>query len=176
VALRPGSFASFAKSLATDARLRVDAVSEADFYAAQTMFVDQLRALGLAVALLLAIGTLFGAMNTMYAAVARRTGEIGVLRALGFGRLDILFSFVAESVLLGLAGGAFGEILGLTIAYAVGLRSQLMNVGAFIFTFRLPATAFISGMLAAIAIGAAGGILPTWRASRISISESLRTI
>ena len=176
VALRPGSFASFAKSLATDARLRVDAVSEADFYAAQAGFVDQLRALGWAVALLLAIGTVFGAMNTMYAAVARRTGEIGVLRALGFGRLDILVSFVAESVLLGFAGGAFGEILGLAVAYAVGLRSQLMNVGAFIFTFRLPATAFISGILAAIAIGAAGGILPAWRASRISVSESLRSI
>ena len=176
VTLRPGSFASFAKSLTTDARLRVDAVSEADFYMAQTSFVDQLRSLGWAVALLLAIGTVFGAMNTMYAAVARRTGEIGVLRALGFGPLHILVSFVAESVLLGVAGGAFGEILGLAVAYAVGLRSPLMNVGAFIFTFRLPASAFISGILAAIVIGAAGGILPAWRASRISVSESLRAV
>ena len=176
VTLRPGSFASFAKSLTTDARLRVDAVSEADFYMAQTSFVDQLRALGWAVALLLAIGTVFGAMNTMYAAVARRTGEVGVLRALGFGRLDILASFIAESVLLGLAGGVFGEILGLAVAYAVGLRSQLMNVGAFIFAFRLPTSAFISGILAAIVIGAAGGILPAWRASRISVSESLRAV
>ena len=176
VTLRPGSFAGFAKSLTTDARLRVDAVSEADFYAAQTSFVDQLRTLGLAVALFLAIGTVFGAMNTMYAAVARRTGEIGILRALGFGRLDILVSFVAESVLLGVAGGVFGEILGLAVASAVGLRSPLMNVGAFIFAFRLPASAFISGILAAIAIGTAGGILPAWRASRISVSESLRAV
>ncbi|MBV8056542.1 MAG: FtsX-like permease family protein [Deltaproteobacteria bacterium] len=115
-------------------------------------------------------------MNTMYAAVTRRTGEVGVLRALGFGRRDILVSFIAESVLLGLAGGAFGELLGLAVAYAVGLRSQLMNVGAFIFTFRLSASAFISGILVAIAIGAAGGILPAWRASRISVSESLRAV
>jgi putative ABC transport system permease protein len=176
VRLRPGSYASFAKSLTTDARLRVEAVSEADFYAAQTRFIDQLRRLGLAVASFLAIGTVFGAMNTMYAAVARRTGEVGVLRALGFGRRDILVSFIAESMLLGVAGGVFGEILGLAVAYAVGLRSPLMNVGAFIFTFRLPAEAFISGMLAAIAIGAAGGILPAWRASRISVSESLRAV
>ncbi len=176
VALRPGSFAGFAKSLTTDGRLRVDAISEADFYAAQSRFVDQLRALGLAVALLLAIGTVFGAMNTMYAAVARRTGEVGVLRALGFGRRDILVSFIAESMLLGLAGGTFGEILGLVITYAVGLRSQPMNVGAFIFTFRLPASAFISSLLAAITIGAVGGILPAWRASRISVSESLRAV
>jgi putative ABC transport system permease protein len=176
VRLRPGSSASFAKSLTTDARLRVDAVSEADFYAAQTKFVDQLRTLGLAVASILALGTVFGAMNTMYAAVARRTGEVGVLRALGFGRLDILVSFIAESTLLGVAGGIFGEFLGLAIAYAVGLRSPLMNVGAFLFTFRLPASAFISCMLAAVAIGAAGGVLPSWRASRISISESVRAV
>jgi putative ABC transport system permease protein len=176
VVLRPGSSASFMKSLNTDARLRVGAISEADFYAAQTRFVDQLRSLGLAVALLLAIGTVFGAMNTMYAAVARRTGEIGVLRALGFGRFDVLVSFMAESMLLGLAGGALGEILGLTVAYGVGLRSQLMNVGAFIFTFRLTTSAFVSAMLAAIAIGAAGGILPAWRASRISVTESLRAV
>ena len=176
VALRPGSFPAFAKSLTSDARLRVDAVSEADFYAEQSKFVDQLRTLGLAVALILAIGTVFGAMNTMYAAVARRTGEIGVLRALGFGRLDILVSFTMESVLLGLAGGAFGEILGLSLAYAVGLRSHLMNVGAFIFAFRLPGSAFISGIVGALAIGAAGGILPAWRASRISVIESLRAV
>jgi ABC-type lipoprotein release transport system permease subunit len=174
LALRPGSFATFAKSLTTDARLRVDVTSEADFYATQSRFVDQLRTLGLAVALLLAIGTVFGAMNTMYAAVARRTGEIGILRALGFGRFDILMSFMAESVLLGVAGGIAGEILGLLVAYAVGLRSQLMNVGLFIFTFRLSPSAFLSGILAAIAIGAAGGILPAWRASRITIVESLR--
>ena len=176
VALSPGSFASFAQSLTTDARLRVDALSEADFYADQTKFVDQLRKLGLAVALLLAVGTVFGAMNTMYAAVARRTGEIGVLRALGFNRFDILLSFVAESLMLGLAGGILGEILGLIVAYAVGLRSQLMNVGGFIFSFRLPPSAFLSGLAAAALIGVAGGLLPAWRASRISVIESLRAI
>jgi putative ABC transport system permease protein len=176
VVLRPGTWGDFVRSLTTDARLRVDALSEAEFYAAQTRFVDQLRALGLAVALLLAIGTVFGAMNTMYAAVARRTAEIGVMRALGFGRFDILVSFVAESVLLGLLGGAFGEMLGLSIVYGLGLHSQLMNVGAFIFTFRLAPAAFASGMLAAIAIGAAGGLLPAWRASTTSVSESLRAI
>jgi len=112
----------------------------------------------------------------MYAAVARRTGEIGVLRALGFNRFDILLSFVAESLMLGLAGGILGEILGLIVAYAVGLRSQLMNVGGFIFSFRLPPSAFLSGLAAAALIGVAGGLLPAWRASRISVIESLRAI
>jgi len=176
VTLRPGSSASFAKSLSTDARLRVDAISDAEFYATQTRFVDQLQTLGLAVAMLLAVGTVFGAMNTMYAAVARRTEEIGVLRALGFGRLDIMLSFMAESMLLGIAGGVLGEILGLTAAYAVGLRSQLMNVGAFIFSFRLTTSTFISTIVAALTIGAAGGILPAWRAARTSIIDSLRAL
>ncbi len=176
VRLRPGSVASFTKSLTTDARLRVDAISEIDFYVTQTRFVDQLRMLGLAVAMLLAIGTVFGAMNTMYSAVARRTGEIGVLRSLGFGRFDVLISFLTESMLLGLAGGVLGEILGLTAAYLIGLRSQLMNVGAFIFAFRITTSAFISGLLAAIAIGAAGGILPAWRATRISVIEALHAV
>jgi len=126
--------------------------------------------------MLLAVGTVFGAMNTMYAAVARRTEEIGVLRALGFGRLDIMLSFMAESMLLGIAGGVLGEILGLTAAYAVGLRSQLMNVGAFIFSFRLTTSTFISTIVAALTIGAAGGILPAWRAARTSIIDSLRAL
>ena len=176
VMLRPDSAESFAKSLTTDARLRVDAVSEAEFYTEQSKFVDQLRALGLAVALILAVGTIFGAMNTMYAAVARRTGEIGLLRSLGFKRLDVLASFMLESVLLGLAGGVLGEILGLVAIYGTGLHSRLMNVGAFIFVFRLPASAFIFGIGAAAAVGALGGLLPAWRAARLNVLESLRAV
>jgi len=96
--LRPGMEDDFVKSLSTDARVKVDAKPEGEFYAEQTGFVEQLRALGLAVALVLAIGSIFGAMNTMYSAVARRTGEIGVLRVLGFSRFNVLTSFVMESV------------------------------------------------------------------------------
>ena len=78
--------------------------------------------------------------------------------------------------MLGIAGGVLGEILGLTAAYAIGLHSHLMNVGAFIFSFRLTISAFISAIIAAVIIGAAGGILPAWRAARISIIESLRAL
>jgi putative ABC transport system permease protein len=176
VVLRPGLEAEFVKSLSTDARVKVDATSEQDFYAKQTGFIDQLRALGLAVASILAIGSVFGAMNTMYSAIARRTAEIGVLRMLGFSRLNVLASFVAESVLLGIAGGVLGEILGLLVAFATGLHSELMNVGSFIFRFQLTWGAFLSGLIAAILIGALGGLLPAWRASRIGVAESLRSV
>jgi ABC-type lipoprotein release transport system permease subunit len=176
VVLRPGMEDDFLKSLTTDARVKVDAMPEAEFYAKQTGFVEQLRALGLAVALVLAIGSIFGAMNTMYSAVARRTGEIGVLRVLGFSRFNVLSSFVMESVLLGLAGAVLGEVLGIIATYATGLHSQLMNVGEFIFRFQLTSGAFISGLIAGALIGGLGGLLPAWRASRTRVIDSLRAV
>jgi putative ABC transport system permease protein len=176
VVLRPGLQADFAKSLTTDSRVRVDTESEQKFYAKQTEFVDQLYSMGLIVALILAIGSIFGAMNTMYSAVARRTSEIGVLRVLGFSRFNVLTSFVIESVVLAIAGGVLGELLGILVAYSTGLSSQLMNVGEFIFRFRLTAGAFVSGLIAAIAIGGLGGLLPAWRASRTAVTESLRAV
>ncbi len=176
VVLKPGTHDDFAKSLTTDSRVKLDAMSEQEFYAKQTGFVDQLRALGLIVALILAVGSVFGAMNTMYSAVARRTSEIGVLRVLGFSRFNVLTSFVIESILLALAGGIIGEVLGVLVAYSTGLNSQLMNVGEFIFRFRMTLGAFVSGLVAAILIGALGGFLPAWRASRIRLVESLRSV
>jgi ABC-type antimicrobial peptide transport system permease subunit len=149
---------------------------EREFYAKQMDFVDQLRALGLAVALVLAVGSVFGAMNTMYTAVARRTSEIGVLRVLGFSRVNVLTSFVMESMVLGIAGGVAGELLGMLAAFGTGLSGQLMNVGSFIFKFQLTGGAFISGMIAAILIGALGGLLPAWRASRVAVVDSLRAV
>ena len=174
--LRPGMEDDFLKSLSTDARVKVDAKPEREFYAEQTGFVEQLRALGLAVALVLAIGSIFGAMNTMYSAVARRTGEIGVLRVLGFSRFNVLTSFVMESVLLGIAGAVLGEALGIVASYATGLHSQLMNVGEFIFRFQLTGGAFVSGLIAGMLIGGLGGLLPAWRASRTRVIDSLRAV
>ena len=176
VVLRPGMEDDFTKSLNTDARVKVDAMAEGEFYAKQTGFVEQLRALGLAVALVLAIGSIFGAMNTMYSAVARRTGEIGVLRVLGFSRFNVLTSFVMESVLLGIAGAMLGEILGIIAAYGTGLHSRLMNVGEFIFRFQLTGGAFVSGLVAGVMIGGLGGLLPAWRASRTRVIDSLRAV
>ena len=176
VVLRPGLEDDFVKSLSTDARVKLDATAERTFYAQQTGFVDQLRVLGLAVAMILAIGSIFGAMNTMYSAVARRTNEIGVLRVLGFSRFNVLTSFVMESVLLGVAGAVLGETLGIVAAYATGLHSQLMNVGEFIFRFQLTTGAFVSGLIAGILIGGLGGLLPAWRASRTRVIDSLRAV
>ena len=176
VVLRPGTLEAFQQSLGTDARLRLDAVPEREFYARESSFVDQLRVLGLLVAFILGVGSIFGGMNTMYSAVARRTAEVGVLRVLGFSRVDVLTSFVIESALLGVAGGLAGIALGLLTAEITGLASRLMSVGSYIFTFRLTPGAFVSALIAGALLGAFGGLLPAWRASRIGLIDSLRAV
>src|SRR5437763_9188172 len=117
------------------------------------------------------IGSIFGGMNTMYAAVARRTREVGVLRSLGFGRGTVLVSFVIESAILGLLGGVLGEILGVAVATLTGLNSRVMSIGNLMYTFTLAPPTFVAGLVAAVAIGLLGGMLPAWHASRIGVTE-----
>jgi putative ABC transport system permease protein len=174
VVLKPGEAESFAARLHRDNRLRVDLMSEEAFYLQAAGFSNQIRSLGLAVALVLAVGAVFGAMNTMYSAVARRVREVGTLRVLGFGRGTVLLAFVVESAVLGLAGGILGELLAIVIAYGTGLQSRLMNVGTILFSFHLDGAAIVAGIVAALAIGIVGGLLPAWQASRIPVMEALR--
>ena len=174
VVLRPGMEDAFKHALDNDARLRSDAETETEFYAQESEFADQLRRLGLIIAIILGIGATFGGMNTMYAAVARRGKEVGVLRALGFTRGNVLMSFVIESSVIGVAGGLIGELLAIAVATATGLNSRLMNVGLFIFSFQMTGRALVSGLIAAAIIGAIGGLLPAARAARIGVMDSLR--
>ena len=176
VVLKPGAAASLQQAVQTDGRLKLDAASERDYYASQTKVVDQLRSLGLIVALMLGVGATFGGMNTMYAAVARREREIGVLRVLGFSRGNILRSFVIESALLGIAGGITGVALAFFAAWSTGLNSRLLSVGATFFSYRPTPAAIVAGLVAASAIGVFGGLAPAWRASRIGIIDSLREV
>ncbi|MFZ0889397.1 MAG: ABC transporter permease [Candidatus Binataceae bacterium] len=175
VVLKPGMEGAFKHALDNDARLRVDAETEAEFYSQESEFAEQLRGLGLVIVVILGLGATFGGMNTMYAAVARRGREVGVLRALGFTRGNVLASFVIESIAIGIAGGLIGEILAVVVATAIGLNSRLMNVGEFIFSFRLTFGTFVSGIIAAAIIGGFGGLLPALRAARTGVMEGLRT-
>jgi putative ABC transport system permease protein len=174
VVLKPGTADSFRNALTNDSRLTVDAMSERQFFADQAKVADQLRALVLLVGIIVGTGAAFGGMNTMYAAVARRTREVGVLRTLGFGKGAILASFLAESVILGAAGGVIGDILAMALSVATGLNHHLMSVGALVFSSAFTFTALGGGILAAIVIGIAGGVPPAWRAARLPIVESLR--
>jgi putative ABC transport system permease protein len=174
VMLKPGMEDAFKGALTRDARLTVDAISEKEFVAAQTKVANRLRALVLIVGIIVGTGAAFGGMNTMYAAVARRAREIGVLRSLGFSRGAVLISFLIESAILALAGGVFGEVLAMLLSTATGLNDRLMNVGAFVFSSAFSFNALGAGMITALLIGIAGGLLPAWRASRIPILDALR--
>ncbi len=172
--LRAGTSTEFAQALKADGRFTLQTESEGDYYAAQAKVAAQLRTLGLIVAIALAIGATFGGMNTMYTAVSRRGREIGVLRVLGFSRADILGSFVIESAILAIAGGAAGIVLATLVAWVSGLGSRTMSIGAMFFSYRASPGAFAAGVVVAAIIGVAGGLMPALRASRIGIINALR--
>jgi putative ABC transport system permease protein len=174
VVLNPGAFGEFAQAVKADGRFALETESESEYYAAQSKVAAQLQGLGLIVALALAIGATFGGMNTMYTAVTRRGREIGVLRVLGFSRGAILGSFVIESAILGFAGGISGVLLATVVAWAVGLTSRTMSIGAMFFSYQPTGGAIAVGVVAAAVIGIAGGLMPAVRASRAGIISSLR--
>jgi putative ABC transport system permease protein len=174
VILKPGEENSLREGLHADGRLKVDLKSERDFYQETADFSDQLRKLGMAVALILGAGSAFGAMNTMYAAVARRKCEVGTLRALGFGRASVLIAFLVESVILAIAGGAIGEMVAIVLADATGLEGRLMSAGTVLFSFSWSGSAFVTGLAVAVMIGIGGGLLPAWQAAQLSIVNALR--
>ncbi len=174
VVMKPGLDQSFQAAMLKDARLSLDAIAEDRFYAQQSRLADNFAALGLIVAGILAVGAIFGGMNTMYTSVARRTREVGILRALGFSNSSILVSFVVESMVLALVGGVIGEALGVIVATVTGLSSHLMSVEMLIFSFKLTPAAFVAGLIASLIIGVLGGLLPAWRAAKITVLDSIR--
>ena len=171
---KPGDVVRFNEELQKNPRMQVQLVQERAYYDNQSSQVS-LPLLGLAgfVAIVMGIGAIFGAMNTMYAIVAARTREIGTLRALGFSRVAILVSFVIESALLALAGGLLGCLVAIP---ANGLTSAAggANFAEVSFAFQITAPTIVTGLVLALLMGLAGGLLPAWRASRIPITAALR--
>jgi putative ABC transport system permease protein len=151
------------------------AVSEKQYYEDQAGPVaNTIRALGGLVAVVMGIGAVFAAMNTMYRIVASRTREIGTLRAIGFSRTAILLSFVAESALLGLAGGAFGCLVASTLhGYSTG-TSNLQTFTELAFAFRITPTIVGTSLAFALTMGVLGGLLPAVRAARLPIATAMR--
>jgi ABC-type antimicrobial peptide transport system permease subunit len=113
-------------------------------------------------------------MNTMYAIVASRTREIGTLRALGFSRRSILFSFVIESVFLALIGGALGCLLAMPMNGLATGTGQTQSFSEIAFAFRITGGIILTGMIGALIMGFLGGLLPSVRAARLTITSALR--
>jgi putative ABC transport system permease protein len=161
-------------SISQDQQLNMDAELETAYYEAQQSSGALIKGLGWFVAIVMAVGSCFAAMNTMYAAVARRSKEIGTLRVLGFSRLSILASFFTESVLLALLGGLIGCLL------VLPLHGMTTGVGNFLtfsetdFNLTLTPRILMGGMVFAIIMGALGGLFPAWNAARKEILVALR--
>src|SRR4051794_37862998 len=168
--------AALKKQIDDDQRLNSAVMGEKEYYANMTSSGAPLQILGFSVAVIMAIGSAFAATNTMYAAVVRRTREIGTLRALGFGRGAILRSFMIESICLALIGGILGVLTALPIN---GLTT---GVGSFVtfsevaFKFKVGPPAIVWGLVFAAIIGALGGFLPAWSASKKGIVAAMRDL
>ena len=173
----PSVFESLDAAIAADPRLDLKPQREPEYYADQSATTTTLiRVFATFVTVILSIGAVFGAMNTMYAAVAYRTREIGTLRALGFSRLRIVTAFLAESVALAVVGGAIGCVLALPVH---GLSTGTMNMASFselAFKFRITPGLLLGGLLFSALMGAVGGLLPAIRAARIPVARALREI
>jgi putative ABC transport system permease protein len=157
-----------------DQRLNVTAQTESSYYEHQTASAAPIRDLGILVALIMSIGSSFAAMNTMYAAVARRAHEIGTLRVLGFSQGRILLSFLIESLLLSGLGGVLGCLLVLPLAAATTAIGNFTTMSETICHFRLGPVVLLGGMGFAIMIGGLGGLLPAKAAARKPIVTALR--
>ncbi len=155
-------------------RLKLDAISEPDYYGKQTTSALPVQILGTFVAIVMAIGAAFAAMNAMYTAVANRTREIGTLRVVGFSRMSIWISFAIESTLLAMLGGLLGCLAALPVN---GLSTGTTNFNTFseiAFKFRVSGGLILVGLVFSALIGFFGGSLPALKAARETIVSALR--
>ena len=172
----PAAFAQFKDALTTDPRLDVQVLRETEYYGNQGRTLNAIiRGLGLTVSLLMAVGAVFGALNTMYSAVAARTREVATLRALGFGGGAVVVSVLAESLLLAFVGGAVGALL--AWAFFDGYRTSTLNWDTFsqvTFAFDVTPELLVQGTVFALVLGLVGGLLPELRAARLPVTAALR--
>lgn len=161
-------------SIEDDRQLGARAITEEDYYESQTSSGAPLEFLGIFVAVIMAIGGGFAAMNTMYAAVALRAKEIGTLRTLGFSETSILASFLIESILLSVLAGILGCLLALPLNWVTTGVGNFASFSEIAFQFHTGTAVLFSGLTFAIVLGALGGFLPARAAARKEILTALR--
>jgi putative ABC transport system permease protein len=171
----PAAFQQFKDALMADPRMNVDITREVDYYAKQSTTMTRLiTVLGGMVAAVMAIGAIFGALNTMYSAVAERGREIATMRALGFSSSNVILSFLFEALLISFVGGILGCLAVLPLN---GLTTSTMNFQTFsnlAFAFKITFDLLLMGVLFALIMGVIGGLLPAIRASLRPVAVALR--
>ena len=171
----PATIPELDKFIRAQPQMQLQALSERRYYEEQAGQLSKaLSALANFVALVMGVGAVFGAINTMYAIVSARTREIGTLRALGFSRRSILTSFLIESVILAIIGGAIGCLLAFPMnGFSTG-TGQTHSFSEIAFNFRITPGIVLVGMGFAVAMGILGGLLPALRGARMPITSALR--
>ena len=165
---------AFIRDMEQDVRLKLEAKAEPAYFADLGDAGRPMQVLGQIITVILTVGAVFAAMNTMYATVAGRTPEIGTLRAIGFRRREILASFQWEAILLTSLGGLLGA--GLSLAFN-GIRTGTVNMNTWSdvsYAFAVTPDLMAQGVAFSVLMGIAGGFLPAWRASRIPVTEAMR--
>lgn len=174
----PESLETLRQALEEDPRIDPDVMSEREYYSSQSQgLVQFIKLIGYPLTILMAIGAIFGALNSMYSSVSVRGKEIATLRALGFGPTAVLVSTMVESILLALAGGVLGGVL----AYLVfnGFQVSTLNGVSFsqvVFNFAVTPELLVQGLQAALIIGLFGGFFPALRAARLPVAQALREL
>jgi putative ABC transport system permease protein len=169
------ALSALSKRITDDPKLHLKALSERKFYEDQQGIASgALKGLAVFISFIMAVGAGFAGMNTMYAAVARRTKEIGTLRVLGFGRISILIAFLLESVGVALLGAAMGVLLAMPLNFVSTGTSNWATFSEIAFNFRVTPDLILAALLFGAIIGFVGSLLPSIRASRLKIVEALR--
>ena len=173
----PDSLQVLKDAISTDPRLNLDVTREVDYYAKQSTNMTRLiTTLGGFVAFIMAIGAVFGALNTMYSAVADRGREIATMRALGFGGPSVVFSFLIEALLISFVGGLLGCVAVLRLN---GITTSTINFQTFsnlAFAFKITPGLLVEGIVFALVMGVLGGFFPAVRAARLPVATALREL
>jgi putative ABC transport system permease protein len=171
-------FAAFKEAIAADPKLNLDVKRETDYLAEQSEPLSKfIKMIGYPLAMLMALGAIFGAVNTMYTSVSNRTREIATLRALGFGATPVAISTLVESLVLAITGGVIGSV----IVYFVfnGYTVSTLNFASFskvVFDFAVTPDLLVQGVIFATVIGFIGGFFPAIRAARLPVAAALREV
>ena len=167
-------------SVKGDQRVKLEGKTEKSYYAEQMQTATPIKYLAYLVGVMMAIGASFGAMNTMYAQVTARTREIGTLRSLGFSRRAVLMSFMFESLILALIGGAAGIVLAVALVHTILTgpvgTNNFRTFSDILFNFEITGPLMVSGIVFSVAMGLFGGFFPAFRAARLKIVAALREV
>ena len=171
----PEGLARLKAAVAAEPRLRLDVLREQDYYSGQTkQFRETIGLLAGIVTVIMALGAVFAALNSMYAAVAARGKEIATLRAIGFGGAPVVISVMSEALLLAVAGGVLGAAIAYVLFNGFSVSTLGQNFTQVVFNFTVTPRLVVQGLVIAVLVGMIGGFLPALRAARLPVTRSLR--